>query len=333
MRTFKFEPLDSLRKDLRIDPSPATGTQNLVGFLPQVLASRLIDFVFDSNQLRRICNTVNMPARLYDFPIVSSAMDVYRIKDGVTFDSTNYTTGKVNLEAKKLGVQALVDSESVEDSVVDTVGVLLRQFAEAIADAEEEAIAVGNTAFPHTATTVASATSENGYQYDTKYDLFNGIWTRAQKDDAQTAVAGGSSDLSYTHINRMRFGLGKYGRNPNNVVVLIDDWQASRLLQDDDIKQVQITGMNKSPIITGELMDLIGMSVNMIPHGTQDVAVAAYRPYLILGDRRKVKVKSEEEIASDQFRYAVNERIDFVIADNAGLIATTGLSTAAAGSS
>jgi len=334
MRTFKFgNDLSAVRKDLRIDPTPESGSQNLGGFLPTVLTNKLIDFIFDSNQLRRICRTVNMPARQYDFPMVNSAMGVFTIKDGETFDSTNYTTGDVELRAKKLGAQALVDSESIEDSVVDTVGVLLEQFAEAIADAEEEALAVGNTAHPHTATTVAAATSENGYKFDTKFSLFNGIWTRAQKADAQTPVAGAGANLSYTHINSMRFGLGKYGRNPRNVVVLVDDWQASRLLQDADIKQVQITGMNKSPIITGELMDLIGMSVNMIPHGNQAVAVAAYRPYLILGDRRKVKVKSEEEIASDQFRYAVNERIDFVVARNEGLIATTGLSTAAVGSS
>ena len=163
--------------------------------------------------------------------------------------------------------------------------------------------------------------------------MFNGIWTRAQKADAQTAIAGAGADLSWTHINSMRFGLGKYGRKTDRVVILVDDFQASKLLQDNDIKQVQITGMNLSPIITGELMNLVGMSLHMIPYGTQSVAVAAYRPWLILGDRRLVKVKSEEVIASDQVRFATNERIDFVVASNEGLIATTGLSTAAAGSS
>lgn len=309
------------------------------GFLPKPLANEVIDFISEQNVMRRIVNVFTLPSRRWDKPLIDTQIAAYGAQDGEEALAQNFTTSQLEFNAKKLMVQALIDTEVFEDSQIAVQPKLLEQFAQAMADAEETALTIGDTSLTHTAASLAAATANNLYKGDPRAALFDGVFTLAQADSthargaAATSVSGAGSVLTHEQVNTAIFYLGKYGQNPRDLVLLVDDWQASRLRVSADIKQVQVTGMNISPIIDGEIGTLHRIPVMQVPKGSESVAVVMYRPYAQLGDRRLVKIESERVPASDQTRFVASERLDFKYMRNEALCAITGLTTGSVSSS
>ena len=310
------------------------------GFLPAPLADQVVDYINELNVMRRVVTTYPMASRRLDIPIIIDQMNAYRAPDGTDAQAQNFTTETFNIEAKKLMVQSLVDREVFEDSQIEVQPRLLQQYARAMANAEENMLTLGDTAHAATAATVAAATEANWFTYDPR-TMFDGVWTLAQADAthtrgaAATAVDGGGLDISYTHIQRAVYNLGKYVQNAGNgdIACLVDDWQAGRLKLNDDIKTASLTGLKTSPIISGELAVIFGVPIVEVPKGSNTVAVVIYRPYALFGDRRKIRIETEQVPASDQTRFVASERIAFTYALNEALCAITDLSSPSSSSS
>lgn len=295
-------------------------------FLPDPLAADFVQYVYEKNVMRRLANVFKMTSRRLDRPVVDDVLSAYHVTDGNTTTATEWSTTQIAYVAKKLMSKFTMDTEVWEDGIVDLRPAVLKDFAMAMARAEESMMIEGDTAHTANAQTPGAASEQNWYTGDPRL-MFDGIVKLSTATGAPTAVDGGGGNLSHTHINTARFQLGKYGSDATELVCVIPRWQASRIRIDSDLKLVYLTGLAKSPIITGELMNLHGVSLVEAPSMDADVAVLVYRPYIQLGDRRLITIESDRLITTDQTQYVCTERICFKVVRNAGLCKIQNLSS------
>ena len=327
MPRFKVRDVRAIMKRFNINSG---GTVN--NFLPAPLAQEFIDFLNDLNVMRKIVNVFTLNSRTLKFPLINSLMSAYYVADGGEVTKTNFTTGSVTFDSKKLMSGFLMDTEVWEDGNVDLRPIAIAQFSEAMANAEERGMILGDTAHQATAATVAAATEDNWFTGDERL-MFDGLVKlagEAAAADPVTPAAG--SDLSHSHINTAKFQLGKYGRNPRNLVALISSWQASRLRINTDLKDASITALMSSPIIDGQITILHGVPIMEVPALPDEEALVFFRNYAKLGDRRKIMIESDRLVDSDQTKWVASERIDFKFMRQEALLTIDNLSAATSSS-
>jgi len=296
---------------------------DLVNFLPSPMATKVIEYIRDLTIVRGLFKEVFMPGRTYKMPKRTSGMSAYHALDGAEAEQTSFQSGAITLTAKKLFAQSIVDEESFEDVGVNDPGLLeliLQDFAGAMAEAEEYAFLQGDTTHTATAITADTATAANWFRFDPRV-MFDGIFTIADGSaDAADEVACGAADLTPTFINKALFNIGKYGRNKAMVKCLINSTAAANLRIDATLKDASMTGLMLSSYITGLgnvavtnglVTNLFGVDIYEAPFAPAAQGVVFHKDSPVIGDRRLIKVKSEEIIKSDQRRYVVSERIAF----------------------
>ena len=304
-------PLGSLQHAILKALSTTAGAGG--DFLPTPLATDFIKFVRDRNFCRQLFRVVTMPNKTFDWPKILSAAKVYLESEGGTATQTNVTTGTVRLTAKKLMSQILASEELFEDANQDFDMIIRDHFAAAVAEAEEESMIVGDTT--HTANSVSEAvateadwfTKDNRLSWDGLLTLGGRIASAAPRVDA------GSAAMSTAIARQMMYNLGKYGRVMQDLVLFVNPWSANELLDDAKLVTIDKYGQNAT-IVTGEFGRLYGKArVINSAFVTDGYAVMTHRSNPVIGDRRKIKIKDEEVIQSDQRRTVVSVRMDFKV--------------------
>ena len=115
----------------------------------------------------------------------------------------------------------------------------------------------------------------------------------------------------------------KFGRNKKKVAVILGSEQAANLRANTDLMNASttgwalssmITGLNNVALSNGLVTNIFGVDIYEAPFCPAGEAVLFLRSSPIIGDRRMIKIKSEEIIKSDQRRFVISERIDFKVA-------------------
>jgi len=305
---------DALRKAM--NTTAGTGGD----FLPTPLADEFIDFVRERNVCRQIFRTVTMTSMTLDFPKVLSAAKVYhQSTQAAEATETSFTTGTIRLTAKKLMSQMMVSEELYEDANTDFQAIVRDQFGAAIAEAEEEAMLVGDTTHTATAATEALATDANWFTKDHR-TTWDGLYTRAGRvaSSAPRVNANGAA-MSTAFLREAMFNLGKYGRKMQDLVVFLNPWSVNQLLDDAKLVTVDKYGPNAT-IHSGEFGKLYGkitvFASNYLPDGG---GVMTHVQNPVIGDRRLIKFKSEEVIHYDARRSVISVRMDFNVEHHAAL--------------
>ena len=198
---------DLVRKAMQV----VTGG-DLASFLPAPMATTVIDYVRDMTIVRSLFREVLMPGRTYKLPKRTSGMSAYYALDGAEAEVTSFQSGSITLTAKKLFSQAILDEETFEDVGVNDpslLNMLLMDFADAVAEAEEYAFLQGDTSHTATAVTADSATTANWFRFDPRV-MFDGLFLNAEDGDAATAVDCGSAEFQPTFVNKALYNLGEY---------------------------------------------------------------------------------------------------------------------------
>jgi hypothetical protein len=216
--------------------------------------------------------------------------------------------------------QIRASEEILEDSQNDMDAIIRSHFATQLAAAEEEAFLTGDRNHASTTATESAATDTTWYEKDHRLSI-NGLLTLAQdivgsfvaENRAGNRVNGGGGDFSTTLVRQGKYNMGKYGRVLSDLICIVNPWSANQLLDDTKLVTVDKYGPNAT-ILTGEFGKLYGRtSVIESAYMTNTNAVMTHRQNGLIGDRRKVKLKSEEEIETDEMKYVITERIDFQV--------------------
>jgi hypothetical protein len=307
------------RNAIRKALSVASGG-NIEDYLPAPLAKEVIEYIRDTNIMRNLIPVFTQNARNWKKAKRQSGMSGYYIPDGVTATFSEYSASSVTWQAKKLMSYTMVDEEAVEDSQPDVIQQVLRDFADAIGEAEEIAMLQGDPTHLATAPTPGSATTANWYVRDARL-MFTGIFPAANDASAATAVAAGAAAFNEDFINKAIFNLGKYGRNKSMLMALVPSEQAANIRSNARFKQANVSGQDLASFITGlgsagesntgVVTTIYGVPIHEIPFATTGEAVVMHKKAASLGDRRLIKFKSEEVIESDQRKFVVSERVSF----------------------
>lgn len=304
------------------------------GVLPKLIADEVIKYITEINWCRQLFRTIEMKNKTLDLPVITSGRDtvgkgVYYIPTQVDItDKTNQIGPKlhsVRLEAKKFMAYANVDEDDIEDATLDVVDLLLESFAEAFAEAEEQAMLIGDI-------TYATA--------DSPRKAFDGLLTLAK---AASLVVDQALTLSGLEISGIEEAislaikkLGKYGRNKGNLICFVDSGIAEALRRSKRLVNLyQYAGVREGTGPAGEQAATIyGVKILESSYldgsvaGKTGVGVLVPKDEPIIGDRRLIKIKSKELIEHDKRRYVISERLDFGVRHKAYLSGLAGVAEA-----
>lgn len=290
-------------------------------FLPTPLANEFIDLVREKTVFRQMFRTVFMPSKTYDFPKILSGPSVYyESNEGVEAIETNLTTGTNRLTARKFMAQMKASEELFEDASQDMSAIMRNHFAASMGEAEEETCLVGDRSHTATAVTPGAASAANWYTKEHKL-AWNGILTLggdivgtlSAGNRAANRVNATGADMSTSLIRQLLYNLGKYGRTMSNIVLFVNPWSANQLLDDAKLVTLEKYGP-KATIFTGEFGKIYGkITVISSDFVTDQYAIGTHIGNVIIGDRRLVKIKSEELISFDSRRIVISQRADMQV--------------------
>jgi hypothetical protein len=296
--------------------SVATGG-NLTGYLPDTVVADVIGYARETNILRRLLGSFKMNRRSITRPKKLGALSAYHVPDGTTATLSQYNTGTVTWEAKKLMAFTAMEAEVEEDSVVDAVNDILIDFGDAIGEAEELAFMAGDPSHLATAPTPGSATEQNWYQYDPRL-ICEGIFKVALSVDAATSVNANSAVFGLDMVNKAIYNLGKYGRNRQRLIGLMPSIHAMQARQNDKFKDASVSGQALASFITGlgsagEGQGIVSVIYNVpffeAPQAAGGTIAILDKRTPLIGDRRMIKVKTAEVIETDMEKYVISERV------------------------
>jgi len=301
--------------------SIATDGASVNAYLPKPLAREVIDLVRELNIMRRFVNTFTMTDRIMRKSKRVSGQSAYYIPDGVTAVQSTISASSITWEAKKLMTFSIGDVEALEDNAVtpDIVSQVLNDAGDALAEAEESSMLTGDPAHLATATTPDSATEANWFNRDPRL-VFEGIFTVAATPDAAEEVDAASAELDLDMINCALYNLGKYGRVKNRIVGIVPSDQAAKMRQNSLFKAADTSGLALASFLTGLgsagegnslVSPVYGVPFYEAPFAPSGQIVMYRRDVPQLGDRRLIRIASDEIIESEQIKWVVSERIAF----------------------
>lgn len=302
-------------------------------FLPTPLANEFISLVREKNVFRQLFRVIKMPGKTYDFPKILSGPSVYyESNEGAEAVETTMTTGTVRFTARKFMAQLKASEELFEDANQDMDAIIRDHFAAAIASAEEETCLVGDRSHTATAVSEAAATAGNWYSKDHRL-AWNGLVTLAGDivgtlsagNRAANRVNASGADMSTSLVRQLLYNLGKYGRVYSNIAVFVNPWSANQMLDDSKLITLEKYGP-KATIVTGEFGKLYGkISIVSSDYVPDQYAVGTHVQNPVIGDRRKIKIKSEDLIAYDSRRTVISQRADVEVEHQDALCQIYGL--------
>ncbi len=315
--------------------APDQGDFDISAYLPTPLALQVIEFIRDLNMMRRLLNVFPQPIRTFTKPKRASGTTAYFIPDGVQATESGFTSTTVQWIAKKLMSYVVVDEEAVEDSQPDLVDQILRDFADAVAEAEELAIVAGDTSHLATAPDPGSATDANWYVRDARL-AFDGIFNLAGSAGAAATVPGAGGAFDPEMVNTALFNLGKYGRNKSRLIGLMPPEQAANVRANAAWHKANETGLSLASFVTGlgsagendGLVTVVyGVRQFEVPFAPAGEIAMFWQRSPEIGDRRLIKFANGLVIEQDQRKFVVSERISFNVNYVDALVLINDLST------
>jgi HK97 family phage major capsid protein len=143
-------------------------------FVPDEFATRFLALVQEKSTAVPLCETVQMHSDVMYIPTVSSGNTAYFVSEAGTITSSDVTTGRVTLTAKKIAALTQASTEVLEDSNPSISQVLTEQLAKDVALKLDNEIWTG------------SGTNFSGFRDTTTYTDINTVAATGDDGDAVT---------------------------------------------------------------------------------------------------------------------------------------------------
>lgn len=293
-------------------------------WIPTGFSASLIDLVRLQLKVSSLFRRVTMPTNPYKFPIVSADATGYLQSEAIHDEAAKLrastpATTNLELSAVKLAARMLFSEEISEDSIVPIMPWLRDQIVLALATAEEKALVNGDTTATHMDSNVTAA-----------YDCQK-AWDGLRDIEASGGASVDIGTFNLDNLRSVRKAMGKYGVDPSKLawIIGISGYIQLLNLKDSGSNQVVTTVDKYGPnatIHTGELGRIDGSPLivseyiyeNLNASGVYDgvtatktIMLLVYYPAFIVGDRRKVTVKTAADIETDQQILVATQRLDF----------------------
>ena len=275
------------------------------------VSSESYETIFSQNILRDIQKELIIGNLFQEIPMVSKNLTMMVEGDAgaatwvqsSTFGTTA-TTGAENTTALtevtfttlKLAAKAFMTDETEEDAIVPLLPIVRRRLIEAHAAAIEDAFLHG---------TCAAGVPKGLVKYAT--------------DDstvvATTAKADGTVKVSALMIQQLRRKLGRHGKNPNKLALVVSLDAYYDLLEDQEFQDVSQVSDATAVKLSGQLGRIYGLPVLVSEYFPTKAAKAAYATLVyvdnfVIPRQRMVTVERERIASQGKDAYYVTQRLN-----------------------
>lgn len=195
---------------------------------------------------------IQMPANPYTLPL-GTTRPVFRsgIAENASPTESSPGSAKVTLTAAKLMGMTQYSDEADEDAIIAVLPMITDQLGQAAADALEDALINGDTTGGQDTSTASDAALK----------IFDGFrkLTLAQ---AALKVSFASGGLSATNIGSLRKALGKWGLNPNDLMLVVGVKAYNDLVVlPETLTAEKAGGAQNARIFTGTTANIFGIDI------------------------------------------------------------------------
>jgi hypothetical protein len=330
-------------KDNELDNSLTAGA--ILEWIPDIWASELWRRVRVENEAASQFRVVEMPTDPYNLPIESTDPTVYLVPQTtneaqlILSSSANPTpdskvsSGKVILNAGKLGLRVGFSSEAEEDSIIPFIPQLREQGVRTLANAVDNVLINGDT--DTTASTNINDIDGTPAATD-KYLIFDGILKNALVTNLTNTITLSNGYPTLRNIRALRAKLQStlnvYGTRPDDLVMFVDISTWFTMLSIDEINAWLNNGRNATvnngmlpnidgiPIFPSAEMGLANTAGKISETAGNNlygrIAMAAKSGWTI-GYRRQVMTNVDYLSYYDSYQFTANLRIAFINKDTA----------------
>lgn len=292
-------------------------------FVPTAFSADIIQQVALQRKVAALFDRIRMPSSQYTFPVEGGDPTAYFVPENTADSPTtgipasNAGTAKMTFNAKKIAALVRLSDELEQDSIVPAIPYIQRKLLSGIAAGEENAFINGDTAAAHMDSNVTLAT-----------DVRKSVDGLRKKGLANTKKVDFAGSATTANLRALRAGLGIYGANPADVVLITSMTGFYRVLNNTDLMTFDKMGPNAnlltgqqanfdgSPIVVSEWvpsnLDVTGVySTATGAVQTKTTILAVYRPGFMIGDRQVVELEQDRDIVYGQSILVAKERVDF----------------------
>jgi len=294
-------------------------------FVPTALSAQIFKKVRDSAKLlAELPSPVTMPTNPYKYPVESGDPTVYYVTQsttdgGTTIGASDPGTADITLTAKKLACRVLFSTELDEDSIVNIREYIMTKMSTRISERIDALLLNGDTTSGTGNINKYGGTPTSTAGSADYYLAANGLI----KNALDNSVTSDLSTLSAANILTLIGKMGKYAVDPTKVVLVVDVYTYYKLMgltqvltydqfgQYATITNGVLTNLFGSKVIvSSELLkaDTAGRVNNTGGSNTKGRIVAVYTPGVLTGFRRQIKIKTDENIDTDQIKLVATVR-------------------------
>lgn len=282
-------------------------------WVPSDLSSTLYRRLYLESPLAQymMSREVVMPTDNYTYPLLTTRPKFYGRANSTTIaDQTSAPgTGGFTLIAKKLMAQVELEYELEEDSIIPVIPQITESLGLAAADAWESALINGDVTATHQDSDI-NAIANAAEKY------YAGLRKLALAGNLKVDLSTGG--IVKANLKAMRKKLGKYGKNPRDLVWLCGINGYNEMINLDEVFTLDKFG-NRATVQTGELFFYKGIQIMVCSGIREDLNAAgvydgstttkgsimlAYLPHFLTGRRRDFTLELDKDI-SKQTRWLV----------------------------
>lgn len=275
------------------------------------VSSESYETIFSQNILRDIQKELIIGNLFQEIPMVSKNLTMMVEGDAGAATwvqssafGTSATTGAENTTALtevtfttlKLAAKAFMTDETEEDAIVPLLPIVRRRLIEAHAAAIEDAFLNG---------TGAAGVPKGLVQYATDDSTVA----------ATTAKADGTVKVSALMIQQLRRKLGRHGKNPNKLALVVSLDAYYDLLEDQEFQDVSQVSDATAVKLSGQLGRIYGLPVLVSEYFPAKAASAPYAALVyvdnfVIPRQRMVTVERERIASQGKDAYYVTQRLN-----------------------
>lgn len=275
------------------------------------VSSESYETIFSQNILRDIQKELIVGNLFQEIPMVSKTLTMMVEGDSgaatwvqAAAYGTNDTNGaedttaltEVSFTTLKLAAKAFLTDETEEDAIVPLLPLVRRRLIEAHATAIEDAFLNG---------TGAAGVPKGLVQYATDDSTLV----------ATTAKADGTVKVSALMIQQLRRKMGRHGKNPNKLALVVSLDAYYDLLEDPEFQDVSQVSDASSVKLSGQLGRIYGMPVLVSEYFPTKAVSAAYAALVYVDNfvvprQRTVTVERERIASQGKDAYYVTQRLN-----------------------
>lgn len=326
-----------------LDTYTSTGVSEWV---PTVMSSQFHELLDTKLRIAPLVDRFTMTAKTVELPTATGVPTVYRTSGSenaeITEDTASAYSGKVTWTAEDLACRRDYSSNVDQDSIVSLGQYISKRLAYGLAYNIDRAILDGDTSTTHMDSAAVGTTDARK------------AWIGFRKKSLTDT--GANKDLSTFTVNAIASimaAMGDYGEDPTELVMIVSPntyWSQIVTLVDSNNNPVWLpanTAGSPNPVVTGQVATLFGIPVVMSGLIRKDLSQSGYyqgAPYEVnntvlhvvrrdawlLGTRKEITIKSDEEITYNKFRVVATWRGDLQHLESTGLSTALGYNIAVA---